>query len=158
VRVLGVNCSSGCAYVAVAVDGEIRDVGVEQIDAGAIGESESDLVRALADVVRVIAEVEADAIALLKPESGPKSKRTHAAFVPRIALETVVRLAAAQTGTQIEVLSRPTVRGRLKLQSKGKLVEHVPSRIGTKVGKNWSDERQLAALAALAALAGEHDS
>lgn len=62
-----------------------------------------------------------------------------------------MRLAAAETNIEIEVSPRPTVRRRLELPTKGPLAEHVPLRIQAEVGKNWSEERQLAALAALAA-------
>jgi hypothetical protein len=105
----------------------------------------------LDELIRVTNEVNADKVVLLKPEGGPTPKKTHAAFVPRIALETLVRLAAVEGETEIEVLARPTVRKRLELPTKGPLAEHVPLRIPSKVGKNWSEERQLAALAALAA-------
>jgi hypothetical protein len=135
----------------VAVDGELADHHVEYIDAPTLAESSEELASVLDEMSRVIGEVEADKVVLLKPEGGPTPKRTHAAFVPRIALETLVRLAAVQTQTEIEVFPRPTVRARLNLPSGGKLAEHVSSRIPTKVGRNWSEERQLAALAAIAA-------
>lgn len=149
-NVLGVNCSTHCAFFAVAIDGELGDGHVEYIDAPTLAESSQELASILDELGRVIKEVEADKVVLLKPEGGRTPKKTHAAFVPRIALETLVRLAAVQTQTEIEVLPRPTVRSRLKLPAKGKLAEHVPLRIPAKVGKNWSKERQLAALAALA--------
>jgi hypothetical protein len=150
VNVLGVNCSTHCAYLAVAVDRELSEGHVEYIDAPTLAESSEELASVLDEVSRVIGEVDADKVVLLKPEGGPMPKRTHGAFVPRIALETLVRLAAVQTQTEIEVLARPTVRTRLNLPTKGKLAEHVSSRVHAKVGKNWSEERQLAALAALA--------
>jgi hypothetical protein len=154
VNVLGVNCSTNSAYLAVAVDGALADGHVEHIDAPTLAESSEELASVLDEVSRVIGEVEADKVVLLKPEGGPRPKRTHTAFVPRIALETLVRLAAVQTQTEIEVLPRPTVRTRLNLPAKGKLLDHVSSRIPRKVGKNWCEERQLAALAAVA---GERD-
>jgi hypothetical protein len=98
----------------------------------------------------VFAEVVAEKVLLLRPESGRMTKRTHSEYVPRIALETLVRLAAAETGRPIELLARPTLRSRLKLPNEGKLVTHASLRIPQKVGINWSEERQLAALAALA--------
>lgn len=147
---LGVNCTTHCAFLALAVDGELGDGQVEYIDAATLAESSEELLSVLDELRRVIKEVDADKVVLLKPEGGPTPKKAHAAFVPRIALETLVRLAAVQTQTEIEVLPRPTVRSRLNLPAKGKLTEHVPLRIPAKVGKNWSEERQLAALAALA--------
>jgi hypothetical protein len=155
VNVLGVNCSQRYAFLAVAVDGELEEGHVEYIDAPTLAESSEELASILDELGRAIQEVRADKVVLLKPEGGPTPKRTHAEFVSRIALETLVRLAAVQTQTEIEVLARPTVRTRLKLPAKGRLADHVSSRIPVKVGKNWSEQRQLAALAALA---GEVDA
>jgi hypothetical protein len=149
--VLGVNCTTHCAFFAVAVDGELSTGPVEYIEAPNLAESSEELKSILDELTRVIKEVKADKVVLLKPEGGRTPKKTHAAFVPRIALETLVRLAAVEAGTEIEVLPRPTVRKRLDLPAKGKLAELVPLRIPAKVGKNWSKERQLAALAAVAA-------
>jgi hypothetical protein len=140
-----VNCNTHCAFFAVAVDGELSDGHVEYIEAPNLAESSEELKSVLDELSRVINEVSADKVVLLKPEGGRTPKGTHAAFVPRIALETLVRLAAVETGTEIEVLARPTVRSRLELPTKGKLAEHVPLRIPAKVGKHWSKERQLAA-------------
>ena len=148
---LGVNCNTHCAFFAVAVDGELRDGHVEYIDAPNLAESSEELKSVLDELSRVINEVNADKVVLLKPEGGPTPKKTHATFVPRIALETLVRLAAVETDTEIEVLARPTVRSRLELPTKGPLAKHVSLRIPGKVGKKWSEERQLASLAALAA-------
>jgi hypothetical protein len=154
VTVLGVNCSTDCAYLAVGVDGELRADAVELLPAPALGESSEHLIAVLDELKRVYAEVEAEKIVLLKPEGGRMGKRTHSEHVPRIALETLVRLAAVETGRQIELLPRPTLRSRLKLPNDGKLVTHVSVRIPEKIGSNWSEERQLAALAALAGEAG----
>jgi hypothetical protein len=154
VNVLGVNCSTHCAFLAVAVDGKLADGHVEYIDAPTLDESSHELASVLDELGRAMNEVKADKVVLLKPEGGPTPKKTHGAFVPRIALETLVRLAAVQQQIEAEVLARPTVRKRLKLPTAGKLAEHVPLRLPEKVGKNWSAERQLAALAALA---GEED-
>jgi hypothetical protein len=151
VIVLSVNCSTHGAFLAVAVDGELSAGHVEYIDAPNLAESSEELKSVLEELIRVINEVRADKVVLLKPEGGPTPKKTHAAFVPRIALETLVRLAVVEADTEVEVLARPTVRSRLGLPAKGPLVGHVPLRVPTKVGKNWGEERQLAALAALAA-------
>jgi hypothetical protein len=148
---LGVNCNTHCAFLAVAVDGELTDGHVEYIEASTLAESSGELKSVLDELSRAITEVGADKVVLLKPEGGPTPRKTHAAFVSRIALETLVRLAAVETESEIEVLARPTVRSRLELPTKGPLDTHVALRIAAKVGKNWSKERQLAALAALAA-------
>jgi hypothetical protein len=148
--VLGINCSTDCAYLAVVEGGEVRAGAVELVAAPALGQSSDQLEAVLEDLKRALGEVGAEKVVLLKPEGGGMAKRTHSEHVPRIALETLVRLAAVETGRPIELLARPTVRSRLNLPSEGKLVTHVGSRIPQKIGSNWSEERQLAALAALA--------
>jgi hypothetical protein len=149
-NVLGVNCTTTRAFLVVADDGEPKPGGVEFIEATALDKSSEQLAPVLAECCRVIRELDPDRIVLLKPESGGRAKRTHAELVPRITLETLFRLAAVQADTPIEMVSRPTVRSRLGLPTKGPLAEHVPSCIPQKVGSNWCEERQLAALAALA--------
>jgi len=149
-NILGVNCSPDLAYLALAADGKLREGQVEYIEAPTLGESSEELLFVLEELCRVMGEVEADRVMLLKPEHHPWAKRTHSEFVPRIALETLVRVAAVKTETPVELLSRPTLRARLRLPTEGKLAEHVSLCIPAKVGKNWSEERQLAALAALA--------
>lgn len=148
--VLGVNCSTDCAYLAVVEGGELRSGAVELVSAPALGESSDQLLAVRDEVARVLGEVGAEKVVLLKPESSKLTKRTHSEYVPRITLETLVRIAAAEAGLSIELLSRPTLRSRLELPSEGKLVTHVSARIPEKVGSNWGEERQLAALAALA--------
>lgn len=149
-NVLGVNCSTHGAFLAVAVDGVLNVAGIEYIDTPTLADSSDELASVLEELSRIINEVQADKVVLLKPEGGRMPKRTHGEFVPRIALETLTRLAAVYTQTEIEVLPRPTLRSRLVLPSSGKLIEHVSLCIPSKVGNNWSKERQLASLAALA--------
>jgi hypothetical protein len=150
VKVLGVNCSSDCAYFVLAKDGEIVDGAVELVEAPMLSDSGQQLVEVLGELHRVLEELQPEQVVLLKPEQSHLAKRTHSAFVPRIALETLVRLTAEQAGRPLDLLSRPTLRSRLQLSQKGNLATHVPRVVPKKVGKNWSEERQLAALAALA--------
>lgn len=110
VRVLGVNCKPGYAYLALAEEGEIVAGVTESIPARALEESSDQLSAALEELARVMTDARADKVVLLKPEGGPKPTRPHSDFVPRIALETVVRLAAVRSGVEIEQLARPTVR------------------------------------------------
>ncbi len=115
-----------------------------------LADSGEQLVNVLGELRRVLSELQPDQVVLLNPEQSPRAKRTHSAFVPRVTLETLVRLAAEQADHPLEMLSRPTLRSRLDLPQKGNLASHVPSVLPRKIGKNWSEERQLAALAALA--------
>lgn len=150
-RTLGVNCSSDSAYLALVEDGQVIDVGVvEKVDARMIADSGEQLVVVLGELRRIIAQIRPDAIVLLNPEQSPRAKRTHSAHVPRITLETLVRLAAHQAACPLEILPRPTLRSRLGIPIKGSLAAHAAEFLPSKSGKNWSEERQLAAVAAMA--------
>jgi hypothetical protein len=61
-NVLGVNCSTGCAYLALAEDGELTDGHVEYIDAPALDESSHELASVLDELDRAINEVRADKV------------------------------------------------------------------------------------------------
>ena len=70
---------------AVAVNGELSTGPAEYIEAPNLVESSEELKSVLDELTRVIKEVNADKVLLLKPEGGRTPKKTHAAFVPRIA-------------------------------------------------------------------------
>lgn len=144
------NCSSDSAFLAIVEGGQLIDAGIEKVDARMIADSGEQLVAVLGELRRIIAQVRPDTMVLLNPEQSPRAKRTHSAHVPRIALETLVRLAAAQADCPLEVLARPTLRKRLDIPMKGSLAEHAAGLLPGKSGKNWSGERQLAAIAAMA--------
>jgi hypothetical protein len=150
-RTLGVNCSSKHAFLALAEDGEIVAARPEQLEPP--GTEESERLRGFYHAFRrVLADLRPDRVCLLLPESSPRHRPTHAELTPRIAMETLVRLATVESedGVEIDVLARPTVRSRLGLGNKGKLVDLVPEAITEPVGHHWKNARDLAALAALA--------
>jgi hypothetical protein len=86
-------------------------------------------------------------VVLLLPEQS-RFKRTYSEIAPRVALETLVRLAAVRAGVDIEVLPRTTVRSRLKLPRSGDLASHVPTKVPVAVGRYWTAGRDIASLAA----------
>jgi hypothetical protein len=153
VRVLGVNCTSDRAYLSVAEDGEVVESSVEIVNAPMLGTSSEQLEVTCEEFARVLAELRPDEVVLLLPEQGRLTKRTHSQHMPRIALETVVRLASVQAGSPIDLLARPTLRSQLGVPFKGDLASHVDSVVDSPVGKHWKQGRDLAALAALA---GKH--
>jgi hypothetical protein len=150
-KVLGVTCSSTSILCAVTED-TVVDGSVEQIEVGSLYEASEELEATLAEISRTLAAVKPDLVTILLPEATYKA--THRELAPRVALETLIRLGGVRAGIPVEVLSRPTVRSRLSLPSKGKLTTHVASRIPRPVGKHWSAGRNVAALAALAGEAG----
>jgi hypothetical protein len=150
-RTLGVNCSSKHAFLTLAEDGEIVATNPERLEPP--GTEESERLRGFYHAFRrVLADLRPDRVCLLLPESNPRHRPTHAELTPRIGMETLVRLAAVESDddVEIEVLARPTVRSRLGLGNKGKLVDLVPKAIPEPIGHHWKNARDLAALAALA--------
>lgn len=152
VKVLGVTCSSTDILCAVVEDSTILQSHIERIEVASLYDASEELEATLTEIGRALAVVKPNLVAMLLPEATYKA--THREIAPRVALETLVKLAAARAGVAVETLSRPTVRSRLNLPAKGKLATHVAERIEAPVGKHWSAGRDVAALAALAGEAG----
>jgi hypothetical protein len=147
-RVMGLTCEAGQINVAAVEDGRVIDGVVERIPAPA-GLEEHDRLWAVYDeVVRAINGIKPEKIVILCSES--QYTASHKALTPRIALETVVRLASSKENVPVELLARPTVRSRLGLPKKGGLDTHLSQAIPTPVGRYWAAGRGLAAMAALA--------
>ena len=145
---MGVTCEAGRINVAAVADGEVLEDVVERIPAPTGLEEHDRLWAVHDDVIRAIKEIKPEKIVILCAES--RYTASHKAFTPRIALETVVRLAGAKEDVPVELLSRPTVRSRLDLPKKGGLDAHLNQAIPKPVGRYWTAGRGLAAMAALA--------
>ena len=148
-RVMGATCGNSELFVAVVEAGVVLTGFPETIEYPSGLECERQLSAVFDDVARVVDEVAPARIALLKPEASYRA--THGQFVPRIALETLLRLVASQKGVLLELVSRPAVRSTFHLPKSGRLDSHVDRVIGTPVGSHWRAGRGLAALVALGA-------
>lgn len=147
-RIMGVTCESDRLSVAAVDDGSVLDGFVERIPAPA-GLEEHDRLWAFQDeVVRAIRSIQPDRIVILCPES--QYRATHKSLTPRIALETVVRMAGSAEKVPVELLARPTLRSRLGVPREGSLDSHLSSVIPNAVGRYWNAGRGLAAMAAMA--------
>jgi hypothetical protein len=153
VRSVGVTCTPHVAYLTLAVDGAIADAPVERVDVAAQYESSEELLSTLDEIKRALGQLRPDVVVLLMPEQS-RHKRTYQEIAPRVALETLVRIAAVQEQIAIEVLPRPTVRSRLGISRAGDLASHVGKTIAEPVGRYWTAGRDVAALAALAGRKG----
>jgi hypothetical protein len=149
-RVLGVTCSTTTALFSVVEDSKVVDAPVPKVKVGSLLEASAELEATLDELSRGLAQIRPDLVALLLPEQSPRHKRTYAEIAPRVALETLVRLAAVRSEIPIDVMARPTVRSRLSLPRTGDLASHVGLVVTEPVGKYWSAGRDVAALAALA--------
>jgi len=152
-KVVGVTCSTKTALFSLVEDGRVVTAPVERVEVASLHEASEELEATLSELGRVYAQFKPDLVVLLMPEQS-RFKKTYQEIAPRIALETLVRLAAVRAEIPIEVLPRPTVRARLKLPRKGDLASHVSERISQPVGRHWTAGRDVAALAALAGEAG----
>jgi hypothetical protein len=145
---MGLTCEAGRINVAAVENGKVVDGLVERIPAPG-GLEEHDRLWAVYDeIVRAIHSIKPDKIIILSPEI--QYTASHKAFTPRIALETVTRMAGSKENVAVELLARPTVRSRLGLPRKGGLDSHLADAIASPVGRYWTGGRGLAAMAALA--------
>lgn len=146
-RDLGIVCSSDAVLLAVADEGAILAGVPEKLSTAGILEESARLVAMQGELQRVLAEVQPEEVRILRPEQTYKDSYTRIA--PRVALETVVRVACVGAQIPVEVLKPASARARLGLPRSGALKSHVP-KVCDQVGKYWSAGRNLAAVAALA--------
>jgi hypothetical protein len=148
-RTLGVNCTPGCAFLALVENGSIQPV-PERLEWPA-GEESERLAGLFQDAQALLREQAVSQVVLLLPGRGGAHKPGYFVVAPRVALETVIRLAAVMLEIPVVVLERATVRARLKCAKTGGLEEYLDQVIPEPVGKYWTAGRGLAAMAALAA-------
>jgi hypothetical protein len=147
-RVLGVTCSPKTAFLSIAEDQEIVETSVSSIDVAAQYEASEEMLATLDEIRRVLNELRPERVIVLKPE--PNTRMTYDQVAPRVALETLFRLAAVQENLEVEVVARSTVRSRTGLAKSGPLSSRVADAVPAPVGKYWRQGRDIASLAALA--------
>jgi hypothetical protein len=151
-RVLGVNCTSTAAYFAVADRNVLASDMPERLKPSIGMESGMRLLEFKSEVSNVLGKATPDRVMLLLAE--PKEKGgTHQQHAPRIAMETLIRVAAAEEDLPLDLLQRATVRSRLALPKTGSLLDALNKADIEAVGQYWTTGRGLAALAALAGAA-----
>jgi hypothetical protein len=148
--ILGINCTTSAAFLAVCVDAAIADGYTERLKPPAGLEAGESLIEFAEAVRRVLREVQPERVILLMPETWTASYKSH---LERASMETLVRLVCAQEHLPVDQLSRAAARSRLGLGRSGALDAHL-SAAGDPVGQYWTTGRGVAALAALAGEAG----
>jgi hypothetical protein len=146
-RALGVVCSKDEVLLAIASDGSLMHDGHEKLVTAAVLEETERLEAMQADIDRTLLEVRPDRVRILMPEQTYKD--SYARIAPRVALETLVRLACVRAGIPVEMLHRASARSRLGVSRSGRL-EDLLAGVTEPVGKYWKAGRGLAAAAALA--------
>lgn len=147
-RALGVWCKNDEVMLALAENGALLKDSHERLRAPALFEQTESLRAVLASIGRVLAEVRPDVVRVLLPEQTYKG--SYASLAPRAALETLVRLAAANADVELEMLHRNSARARVGMPRRGSFEDHIPSVIPEPLGKYWAAGRRLAAVAAIA--------
>src|SRR5437763_10428003 len=94
-RCLGVNCSSSYTFLALAEDGAIVPVEPERY-APPSGEASARLNRFFEGFSEILTDVRPEEVALIQPESGPGHRPSYGVLEPRIAMETLVRVATVR--------------------------------------------------------------
>lgn len=145
---LGVECRKDRVLLAVARDGALVDGYAERLDTPSMMEQAERLQGILDAAMRVLAEVRPDVIRILMPEQTYSA--SYARIAPRVAVETLICLAAYKTSVRVERLARATARSRLGMPRTGRFQDHIAVAVGAPVGKYWNDGRSFAAAAALA--------
>jgi len=159
--VLGVACTSTATYLATCLQGVIVEGMPDRLTPPVGIEAGGDLWAFMDQVTGALATIKPRLIVLLLPEeqgrradNGRQGRsvlgQTHRSLTPRIAMETIVRLAAAREAVACDVLARATVKSRLHLGAAGNLEKALDSGDPEPSGKYWTTGRGLAALAARA--------
>lgn len=146
-RALGVWAKKQEIYLAVAEDGDLLDADPQRIEAPSIMDTNERLAGFQTSVRHALDDIEPDVARILQPEQTYEA--SYSDFAPKLALETVVRLACNEKGVPVEVLHRATARSRLGFARSGSLDSHIENEIES-VGKYWNAGRKYAAAAALA--------
>jgi len=148
-RVLGISCSKGGVLLALVGDDGSLSASPDRVKPSALLAEDEALRAMLADLGRIISSARVSRVRLLLPEASVGHK--HPDIAPRIAYETLFRLAAFQAGVPVEQLSRSEARRRLGLGTRGEFEKLLTEEIiGLPVGRYWSEGRKLAMAAALA--------
>jgi hypothetical protein len=93
-KVVGVACSTKTAFLTLAIDGSVARAPVERIDVAYQYEASTELEATLEEVGRAWAQIKPDLVVLLKAES--MVRWSYDEIAPRVALETLIRLAAVK--------------------------------------------------------------
>lgn len=143
--VMGISCKGDKAYVAICEGRRVIGGFTDRLSMPAPLEAGDRLLSFIEDVKNELERVRPTRIVILLPESNEPGA-PHSRHMPRIMTETLIRVAAAEGGVPVSLLSRATVRSRLGLR--GSLSEHLDCIEAE--GRYWTTGRGLAALAAVA--------
>src|SRR4051812_4322491 len=105
-RTLGISCTPRYAFLAVSDNGALEESDPERIAVANQHEISAELLSTRDDACRAIRQLKVQRIGLLLPEERPRKKPSYSELMPRIALETVIRVAAVEEDVPIELMHR----------------------------------------------------
>src|SRR5438128_1400393 len=108
-RILGVWCTTSAAFFAFTVDGEFLDEEPKRIEPPEVLGAPDRLVDFRDRMRREISRVGADLVVI----ASSSYQASYQQIAPRAALETLIRLAAAEERVPSEYIHQRTVRARL---------------------------------------------
>lgn len=135
-------------WLACAEDGDLIATELVSLSLPSGMESGQQLAYLLEDSKRALERLAPDRVLILDPES--IGKLTYAQSRRRVTGETLLTLAAAQAELPCDYVSRKALRKELGLPARGKLTDLVRDVVSEPLKPHWKNERDLAALAALA--------
>lgn len=148
-RTLGLHAAGDTLYLAVAVDGEVSDIGPYVFQQPQGLSAARGLTALRTEAAKVVTSLKIERVRILNAE--PNYKGTYSSLLTRVALETIFALGAAEADVDCDRFTRAKVRSLLSLSKSGSLTARV-GEVTAPVGPQWAPgKRDLAALTAIAA-------
>lgn len=143
-RILGATCSNNAAFFALMDDETYVDDDLRRIDVADILDEGERLLELRQRVLVELQRLKPDAVAIVGSISQPRSYQVAA---ERAAVETIIRLTAAELGVSCGIISPPTIRKRLGLKRDGPFNKHARAFFDYDHGPQWAERCEAAAVA-----------
>lgn len=146
VPTLGIHVSGDTAYLSIVHDGEVQEVKPYTMLLSEGLDSGQQLTAFVIEFQKVLSMHSVETINILEPEANTNA--TYKSHLPRITIETLIRVASAESGIGCHKITRQRVRSVLKLPRSGSVSAHLKALVPAK-GPHWNGKRDLATAAAL---------
>jgi hypothetical protein len=146
-RYLGVSCRSREVHLALAVDGHLELREPQRLEVPTLFEQTEGLLSFIEDARQVLRAFKPDLLRVVRP--APNVQESYPRLGPKVALETLVRVAAAYEEIPTELAYPTAVRAALGAPRTGTFDAAIDAVLEQPVGKYWNTGRKRAAAAAL---------
>lgn len=147
-RVLGVNGTGDTLWLARAGDGELVDFDPYSFRLPQGLERSESLRAGVDELAAVFRRCDVDQVVLLEPEV---TQATYQSLLPRMSVEITAEFAAGEAKVPFARLTRGKLRSKMGLPKQGAVSSHAGEVVATPQSPHWKKERDLAAMAAIAA-------